>query len=99
MERRSLGKGGLKVSVIGFGCIGLNFSYGHALARDSIKLIRQAEERGVIFFLKLIAGVKKARPEAWSARGWLPNLSRARQRARGRSRRRLAVAEGTNGRD
>jgi aryl-alcohol dehydrogenase-like predicted oxidoreductase len=51
MKKRILGKGGLAVSAIGFGCMGLNFSYGHALSNDeSIKLIRQAVERGVTFF-------------------------------------------------
>lgn len=51
MIKRPLGKSGLAVSAIGFGCMGLNFSYGHALEeRDSITLIRQAAERGVDFF-------------------------------------------------
>lgn len=51
MKKRTLGNGGLEVSAIGFGCMGLNFSYGHALSNDeSIKLIRQAVERGVTFF-------------------------------------------------
>ena len=51
MEKRTLGKNGLEVSAIGFGCMGLNFSYGHGLAdRDSIALIRAAVERGVTFF-------------------------------------------------
>jgi aryl-alcohol dehydrogenase-like predicted oxidoreductase len=51
MEKRFLGKSGLEVSAIGFGCMGLNFSYGHSLGKqDSIKLIRGAAERGVTFF-------------------------------------------------
>jgi aryl-alcohol dehydrogenase-like predicted oxidoreductase len=51
MQKRVLGKSGLEVSAIGFGCMGLNFSYGHALSREeSITLIRQAVERGVTFF-------------------------------------------------
>jgi aryl-alcohol dehydrogenase-like predicted oxidoreductase len=50
MKKRTLGQG-LEVSAIGFGCMGLNFSYGHALANgESIKLIRDAVERGVTFF-------------------------------------------------
>jgi aryl-alcohol dehydrogenase-like predicted oxidoreductase len=50
MKNRTLGQG-LEVSAIGFGCMGLNFSYGHALDNnDSIKLIRDAVERGVTFF-------------------------------------------------
>jgi aryl-alcohol dehydrogenase-like predicted oxidoreductase len=51
MQKRKLGNSGLEVSAIGFGCMGLNFSYGTALSNeDSIKLIRQAVERGVTFF-------------------------------------------------
>lgn len=51
MQKRVLGRSGLEVSAIGFGCMGLNFSYGHALSNDdSIALIRAAVERGVTFF-------------------------------------------------
>ncbi|ACB95395.1 aldo/keto reductase [Beijerinckia indica] len=51
MRKRALGKSGLDVSAIGFGCMGLNFSYSHALTKDeSITLIRQAVERGITFF-------------------------------------------------
>lgn len=51
MQKRVLGKAGLDVSAIGFGCMGLNFSYGHALSRqDSIALIRAAVDQGVTFF-------------------------------------------------
>src|ERR1700730_11686688 len=51
MKKRVLGKSGLEVSAIGFGCMGLNFSYGHSLSKqESITLIRQAVERGETFF-------------------------------------------------
>jgi aryl-alcohol dehydrogenase-like predicted oxidoreductase len=51
MEKRKLGNSGLEVAAIGFGCMGLNFSYGHALSRtESIRLIRDAAERGVTMF-------------------------------------------------
>ena len=51
MQKRVLGKSGLEVSAIGFGCMGLNFSYSHALSKEEgIKLVRQAVERGVTFF-------------------------------------------------
>jgi aryl-alcohol dehydrogenase-like predicted oxidoreductase len=51
MKKRVLGKTGLEVSAIGFGCMGLNFSYSHALSKDqSVALIRQAVERGETFF-------------------------------------------------
>lgn len=50
MDKRTLGQG-LEVSAIGFGCMGLNFSYGHALSEaEGIKLIRQAVDRGEAFF-------------------------------------------------
>ena len=51
MQKRKLGKNNLEVSAIGFGCMGLNFSYSHALTKEeSIALIRQAVDRGVTFF-------------------------------------------------
>jgi aryl-alcohol dehydrogenase-like predicted oxidoreductase len=51
MQKRKLRKSNLEVSAIGFGCMGLNFSYSHALTKDeSIALIRHAVHRGVTFF-------------------------------------------------
>ncbi|KDB05946.1 Pyridoxine 4-dehydrogenase [Burkholderia sp. lig30] len=51
MEQRTLGKGGLTVSAIGLGCMGLSYGYGPATDRaDGIRLIRAAFERGVTFF-------------------------------------------------
>ena len=51
MRHRHLGRSGLEVSAIGFGCMGLNFSYAHALSKaESVALIRQAVERGEDFF-------------------------------------------------
>ncbi len=51
MEKRKLGHSGLEVSALGFGCMGLNFSYDHALSNeDSIALIRKAVDLGVTFF-------------------------------------------------
>ena len=51
MQKRKLGKSNLEVSAIGFGCMGLNFSYSHALTKEeSIALIRQVADRGVTFF-------------------------------------------------
>ena len=51
MKKRMLGNSGLEVSALGFGCMGLNFSYGHALRKDEgIRLVRDAVERGVTFF-------------------------------------------------
>lgn len=51
MDKRTLGNSGLKVSTIGLGCMGINFSYGTQLSTDEgVKLIRDAVERGVTFF-------------------------------------------------
>jgi aryl-alcohol dehydrogenase-like predicted oxidoreductase len=51
MQKRVLGKSGLEVSAIGLGCMGINFSYGHALdKRQGIEFMRAAVERGVTFF-------------------------------------------------
>ena len=51
MKKRTLGKSGLEVSAIGFGCMGLNFGYGRALGKqDAVNLIRAAYDRGVTFF-------------------------------------------------
>lgn len=51
MQKRILGTGGLEVSAIGLGCMGLSFGYGPATDRtDAIALIRAAHERGVTFF-------------------------------------------------
>ncbi|WP_246794321.1 aldo/keto reductase [Burkholderia perseverans] len=51
MQTRTLGNGGLEVSAIGFGCMGLSFGYGPAVDKaHGIALIRSAFERGVTFF-------------------------------------------------
>jgi len=51
MQKRDLGKNGLEVSAIGFGCMGLSFGYGPAQdEQQAIALIRRAFELGVTFF-------------------------------------------------
>jgi aryl-alcohol dehydrogenase-like predicted oxidoreductase len=51
MQHRTLGRSGLEVSAIGFGCMGLNFHRGAAMERkDAIALIRAVAERGVTLF-------------------------------------------------
>jgi aryl-alcohol dehydrogenase-like predicted oxidoreductase len=52
MDKRSLGSGGLQVSALGFGCMGMSQSFGpNPGDRDQmIALLRAAVERGVSFF-------------------------------------------------
>lgn len=51
MQKRKLGKSGLEVSAIGFGCMGLSFAYGPAADKnDAIRLLRAAADRGITFF-------------------------------------------------
>jgi len=51
MQKRMLGKSGLEVSALGYGCMGLDFGYAHKLGKqEGITLIRQAVDRGVTFF-------------------------------------------------
>src|SRR4051794_35044272 len=51
MQKRVLGKSGLEVSAIGFGCMGLNFGYASSVSKEEgVALIRAAVERGVTFF-------------------------------------------------
>jgi aryl-alcohol dehydrogenase-like predicted oxidoreductase len=51
MQKRKLGKGGLEVSALGFGCMGMNHHRGPAAGKnDMIALIRAAVARGVTFF-------------------------------------------------
>jgi len=51
MQKRTLGNGGLEVSALGLGCMGLTFGYGPATnEKDAIKLIQTAYEEGVTFF-------------------------------------------------
>jgi aryl-alcohol dehydrogenase-like predicted oxidoreductase len=49
--KRRLGKSGLEVSALGFGCMGLSYGYGPAIEKQQgIDVIRTAVERGVTFF-------------------------------------------------
>lgn len=51
MQKRSLGKSGLEVSALGFGCMGLSFGFGPAAEKiEAIKVLRAAYESGVTFF-------------------------------------------------
>jgi len=51
MHHRKLGNGGLNVSALGLGCMGMSFSYAPFPLRDEmITFIRKAVEMGVTFF-------------------------------------------------
>ncbi len=51
MQMRMLGKSGLEVSALGFGCMGLSYGFGPATERqEAIKVIRAAYDGGVTFF-------------------------------------------------
>jgi aryl-alcohol dehydrogenase-like predicted oxidoreductase len=51
MRKRQLGNSGLKVSALGFGCMGLSHGYGNAVdQRSGVALIRDAFAQGVTFF-------------------------------------------------
>jgi aryl-alcohol dehydrogenase-like predicted oxidoreductase len=51
VKKRKLGKSGLEVSALGFGCMGLSHGLGPATEKqEAIKVIRTAVDRGVTFF-------------------------------------------------
>jgi pyridoxine 4-dehydrogenase len=51
MNKRVLGSGGLEVSAIGLGCMGLSFGLGERVERSAaVAFVRAAHERGVTFF-------------------------------------------------
>lgn len=51
MQKRMLGKGGLEVSALGFGCMGLSDGYGPATDKpEAIRVLRAAYDEGVTFF-------------------------------------------------
>lgn len=51
MLTRKLGTGGLEVSAIGFGCMGLDFGYANKVDKaEGVRIIRHAVDRGVTLF-------------------------------------------------
>lgn len=51
MQKRKLGKSGLEVSAIGFGCMGLSHAYAEKPnVRDAIKVLQAAVDAGYTFF-------------------------------------------------
>jgi aryl-alcohol dehydrogenase-like predicted oxidoreductase len=51
MKKRKLGNSNLMVSALGFGCMGMSFSYGPPKdKKEMISLLRTAVDRGITFF-------------------------------------------------
>lgn len=50
MNTRSLGQQGLRVSTLGYGCMGISTAYGPSNEKDGIKTIQHAYELGINFF-------------------------------------------------
>ncbi|KQO16593.1 aldo/keto reductase [Paenibacillus sp. Leaf72] len=50
MQYRSLGQQGLRVSSLGFGCMGISVAYGPSNENEGIETIRQAYDLGINFF-------------------------------------------------
>jgi aryl-alcohol dehydrogenase-like predicted oxidoreductase len=51
LQKRKLGNSGLEVSALGFGCMGMSFSYGPPKDKQEMtSLLRAAVERGITFF-------------------------------------------------
>src|SRR5499425_2259432 len=51
MQKRKLGKSNLEVSALGFGCMGMSWSYGPPKDKqEMISLLHSAVDRGVTFF-------------------------------------------------
>ena len=51
MQKRTLGKSGLDVSALGFGCMGISFGYGPTSSpEEGITIVRAAVDAGVTFF-------------------------------------------------
>lgn len=50
MEHRPLGKSGLLISAIGYGCMGLSGAYGKAVDCASVNVLRRALDMGITLF-------------------------------------------------
>jgi predicted aldo/keto reductase-like oxidoreductase len=66
LQEREFGKSGLRVTALGFGCVGLSFAYGtDTETKSAIALIRSAFDRGVAFFDR---AERTARMKNWSVK-------------------------------
>jgi aryl-alcohol dehydrogenase-like predicted oxidoreductase len=50
MQTRTLGRGGLTVSALGYGAMGINLAYGPGDEQEGVKSIQRAYDLGVTFF-------------------------------------------------
>ena len=73
MRIRELGKSGLKVSGLGFGCMNLSQAYGPATERkEAVRMIRRAHALGVTFFdTAEVYGGRENETLAGEALAWL----------------------------
>jgi aryl-alcohol dehydrogenase-like predicted oxidoreductase len=50
MQKRTLGQGGLEVSALGLGCMGMSWAYGTSDESEAVATIHRALELGITFF-------------------------------------------------
>lgn len=50
MHKRKLGRGGLEVSALGLGCMGMSFAYGEPDPAGSLRVLRRALDLGINFW-------------------------------------------------
>jgi aryl-alcohol dehydrogenase-like predicted oxidoreductase len=71
MQKRKLGNGGLEVSAIGLGCMGMTFSYTpFPEKKDMVVLMTKAVEQGVTFFDTAEVYGPFNNEEHWYGRPW-----------------------------
>jgi len=68
MEKRFLGKSGLQVSALGFGCMGLNYAYGTAPDRQRLLLFVPLMSRVSDFLTRRNFTVREQMNSRWARR-------------------------------